>query len=225
MMGLKPQLDYGPSSKKRAREEAEGDEEDQSNLALDKTLHDMLRTTLLPEHTASLASRPVDKRRAMSGRLAELAEFQLPGEGSKSVNDAHLSKHSAKIRTGIIHAQAKREQKAREEAKAAGSFVKGLGGLGGEGRGFKAEKGRGERAGLGEDTSKKKGMAGRKDDKRDRGLSGGLGRFQGGMLTLTEREIERGNAVGERGSGRGRGRGGKRGSGGGRGGGGRGGRR
>ena len=185
-------------------------------MKLDKTLHDMLLTTLLPSNDAANASRPVDKRKAMSGRLLELAQYELPGEGSKSVAASKLSSVPAEIRTGIIHAQAKREKAARADAEAAGSFVRGLGGLGGEGRGFKGEKGRSKRAAVGTDTGKKKGMEGRKAESRDRGLSMGIGKFQGGMLRLSERDIARGSA--DRSSGPSGGRGGK----GGRGGGGRG---
>lgn len=211
-MGIKPSTDYGPPSKKRQREEAEEDLEDQSNLKLDKTLHNMLLTTLLPGAEAGTAQRPVDKRKAMSGRLLELAQFELPGEGTKSLSVSQHSGHSAKIKTGIMHAKASREKKARAEAEAAGSFVKGLGGLGGEGRGFKSDKGRGKRAGLGEDVRKKKGMDGRKGEKRERGLGSGFGRFEGGMLKLSASEIARGSGEGRGGGGRG-GRGGKRGRG------------
>ena len=182
------------------------DHDYRSNLKLDKTLHDMLLTTLLPSAKADSAQRPVDKRKAVSGRLLELAQYQLPGEGSKILSSSHLSSHPAKIRAGMIHAQERRDAKARSDAEAAGSFVRGLGGLGGEGRGKIGRRGRGTRAGVGEDVGKKKGMEGRRDnDKRDRGLGMGVGRFQRGMLKLSESDIARGSQEGPR-----RGRGGSK---------------
>lgn len=204
MMGIKTTADFVPKRLQRALgagkdKDEDEEEDDQPNLKLDKTLHDMLLTTLLPSAEASAVQRPVDKRNAIKGRLLDLASYQLPGEGSKQVSTAHLSSHSAKIRTGMIHAKAKREAKARAEAEAAGSFVRGLGGLAGEGKGYKADKGRGQRAALGEDTGKKKGMDGRKGEKRDRGLGSGFGKFQGGMLRLSEADIARGSGEGNKG--------------------------
>ncbi|WVQ93050.1 hypothetical protein IAU59_000114 [Kwoniella sp. CBS 9459] len=217
MMGIKNEPDYIPERlRKRLRTENEDDPEEQSNLKLDKTLHDMLLTNLLPSAAADSASRPVDKRNALSGRLMELASYHLPGEGSKNVASAKHSSHSAHIRTGIIHAQAKREKKAQDEAKAAGNYIKGIGGLGDGGK-WGMTKGKLERrAQIGTEVGKKKGMDGRKkgESERDRGLSMGIGKFAGGTLRLSERELARGNesasARGGRG-GRGRGRGGSRG--------------
>lgn len=216
LMGLARE-DPGAVSGKRKRKGADGDddeaEDDRSNLSLDKTLHSMLLNNLLSSNAAAQASRPVEKRNAVSSRLLELAEYSLPGEGSKTVDAGRHAKHPAKIRAGIMKAQAKREGKARQEAEAAGSFVRGLGGLadGGKKR-ERPQGGRDERASLGE-LKKKKGMDGTKGlPSRDRGLSNGFGKFEGGMLKLSERDIARGSNVGgSRRGGRGGGRGGKRG--------------
>ena len=186
---------------------------------LDKTLHDMLLNNLLPSATADAAQRPVDKRNALQGRIMELASYVIPGEGSKSAHESNsrLSSHPAKIRTGIIHAQAKREAAAREEARAAGN--KGLG------ESKKRNEGRSDRAVMGAEVGKKKGMDGRTkgDAARDRGLTMGVGRFSNGALRLSEAEVARGSEPRDGGRGGG-GRGGRGGRGGGRGGGGRGGR-
>lgn len=190
--------------------------DDSNKLQLDKTLHDMLLNNLLPSATADAAQRPVDKRNALQGRILELASYSIPGEGSKSAHESNsrLSSHPAKIRTGIIHAQAKREAAAREEARAAGN--KGLGEV------KKRNEGRGDRAVMGAEVGKKKGMDGRTkgDAARDRGLTMGVGRFSNGALRLSEAEIARGSEPRDGGRG---GRGGKRGRGGGGRGGGRGG--
>ncbi|KIR30665.1 hypothetical protein I309_00013 [Cryptococcus deuterogattii LA55] len=135
MMGITTQSEYLPG-RPRSRPsafsdvDAEGDLEDRTNASLDKTLHSMLLTTLLPSHAASTASRPVDKRNAMSARLLELAQYELPGEGNKVVKDKHLSKHPAAVRTGLLHKREKREKAQRQEAIDSGNYVRGIGGLG-----------------------------------------------------------------------------------------------
>ncbi|ORY24214.1 hypothetical protein BCR39DRAFT_547545 [Naematelia encephala] len=218
MMGIKVEQEYGPRAPKRAREVDEVDAEDQSNMKLDKTLHDMLLTTLLPTAAADTVRRPVDKRNALHGRILELSEITLPGQGSSSAKSSGLSSHPAKIRTGIVHAKAKKQEKARAEAEAAGSWVKGKGGLGDGGkRGVEGSSKR-KRLGLGQEVDAgKRGMDARNKGERSRGLAMGIGRFEGGMLKLSERDIARGNAEprggfkGKRGrGGRGGGRGGKR---------------
>ncbi|KAK8843950.1 hypothetical protein IAR55_006742 [Kwoniella newhampshirensis] len=213
LMGVKIERDYGPKTQRRTRNASE-EEEDQSNLKLDRTLHDMLLTSLIPDAAADSASRPVDKRNAMTSRLLELASYELPGQGSKTVSSAHLSSHPARIRTGMLHAKAKRAEKVIAEAKAAGNYHKGLGGLEDGAGSRKGPKGKLERrAEVGVETGKKKGMEARKkgDSERGRGLGMGVGRFEGGMLKLSEKEIARGS--GELGGGnrfKGKGKKGKR---------------
>lgn len=195
MMGITTQTDYLPGRPRSrpsvsADTDAEGDLEDHTNASLDKTLHSMLLTTLLPSHAASAASRPVDKRNAMSARLLELAQYELPGEGSKVVKDKHLSRHPAAVRTGLLHKREKREKAQRQEAIESGNYVRGVGGLGQglkKGGIYKGE----QRASVGMETGKKKGMEGRKkgDADRSRGLGMGVGRFEGGVLKLSERDI------------------------------------
>lgn len=170
-----------------------------SNLRLDKTLHDMLLTKLLPE--AADASRPVEKRNALSGRLLELASYSEAGEGSTKVKGSSLSSHPAAVRTGLLHAARRREEKARSEAEAAGSWVKGVGGLGDLGkkgtgsRPTAAQASRGLRE-FGLEVGKKKGMDGKKNE-RAKGLSMGFGKFSGGTLRVSAHEIDRVNNMGK----------------------------
>ncbi|ODO10339.1 hypothetical protein I350_00934 [Cryptococcus amylolentus CBS 6273] len=222
MMGITSTPDY-PPSRKRSRQTAEEDDEDATAASLDKSLHSMLLNSLLPEHAASLASRPVDKRNAMSARLLELANYELPGEGSKVMKTQHLSKHSAKIRTGMVHKQEARDKAKRQEAIESGNNVRGMSSLG---EGLKKSGGKGsQRAMMGVETGKKKGMESRKkgDEDRARGLGMGVGRFAGGMLKLTKGEIDGVNGEFERRRESSRGGRGGQGGRGGRGGGGRGG--
>lgn len=158
----------------------------------------MLLTTLLPSDAAANASRPVEKRNAMSGRLLELADYSLPGEGAAANKAKSMSSHPAKVRTGLIHAQQRRADLQRADAEAAGSWVKGAGGLGDLGK-----KGAGKRKNtereireFGMETGKKKGMAGTKKE-RAKGLGMGVGRFVGGTLKISDREIERVNNMGK----------------------------
>jgi hypothetical protein len=154
----------------------------------------MLINNLIPSATLSAASRPVEKRNAIQGRLLELSSYALPGEGHANAtsSNSNLSSHPAKIRTGILKAQEKRDEKLKEEAKASGNWVRGLGGLGdAKKRKIGDSDGKKQRARMGDDVGKKKGMEGRKkgDEARDRGLGMGIGRFDGGMLKISKGEI------------------------------------
>ncbi|RXK35160.1 hypothetical protein M231_07572 [Tremella mesenterica] len=180
MMGL--QSSSLPQRKRRHN----SSEEDVTNQSLDKTLHSMLLTTLLPESTQP--SRPVEKRTAIASRLAQLASFDI-GQDPRS---GELSRHPAKIRTGILHARQKREAVQKEAERAAG-HVRGLK------KGDKVNNGS-KRLGLGEEV-KKKGMESKKEG-RVRGLSGGMGRFENGMLKLSQMDIAKGKGNGNSHSGK-----------------------
>lgn len=151
------------------------------NVALDKQLHRMLMTTVLP--AAASHSRPIDKRNALSGRLLEIAAMADLGAGSSKIAaETQQVNFPSKVKMGINKAKAEREERARATAEAAGSWVKGLGGLadsGGKGGKTAAQRKRDEK------------RLERKD--RDRGLAMGIGKFQGGMLRLNKAEIARGN--------------------------------
>lgn len=133
------------------------------------------------------------------------------GKGSEKIiaSTAQVN-FPAKVKAGIMKAKATKSEKARAESEAAGSWVKGLGGLGDSG-------GRAKTAAQQRNQDKR---LERKD--RDRGLAMGIGKFEGGMLRLSKSEIAKGSGAGERSSGkrpkRGGGGGGRGGGGGGRGG-------
>lgn len=108
------------------------------------------------------------------------------GEGKSKLAETSHKSHSARMQTAIALARTNRSEKARVQAQAAGSWVKGVGGLGDSGSG-----GRGQT--LAQQKRGEKSMA-RKD--RDRGLAMGIGKFKGGILTLDKGEIARGSASG-----------------------------
>lgn len=109
-----------------------------------------------------------------------------------------------KIRSNILKAQERRSEKARAEAQASGSWVKGSGGLGDIGG-----KDKGLTLAAKKRQEKEKGRRSKTDE---RGLSMGVGRFKGGVLTLSKSEIAKGSAVPEKFSvGKKKGKGGKKG--------------
>ncbi|KAL7421025.1 hypothetical protein Q5752_003909 [Cryptotrichosporon argae] len=216
MMGIKAEQEHGPRAK-RARAGPE-DEDEQSNKKLDETLHSLLMTTLLPSSAAP--SRPSEKRQQLSARLHDLASpssrASAAQAGAGVLAAQALARHPAHIRAGLVHARAARAEKGRAEAEAAGSWVRGLGGLGdaarvgdGKAHGKGRERSRAIRVGDDEALRRKKGMESKKED-RVKGLGMGVGRFEGGALRLSEGEIRRMSAGPERGRGRGRGGGGRR---------------
>jgi len=91
-----------------------------------------------------------------------------------------------------LKAQERRSEKARSEAQAAGSWVKGSGGLGDIG-------GSGKDRGLSLAAKKRQEKERERRSKTDeRGLGMGVGRFKGGVLTLSKSEIAKGSAVPEK---------------------------
>lgn len=120
------------------------------------------------------------------------------GEGKSKLAETSHKNHSARMQAAIAQARTNRSEKARVQAQAAGSWVKGIGGLGDSG-----SSGRGQT--LAQQKRGEKSLA-RKD--RDRGLAMGIGKFKGGILTLDKGEIARGSSGSARPSRGGKGRGG-----------------
>jgi hypothetical protein len=137
----------------------------------------------------------------------QLANITGLGGGQSKLAESTHKGHAARMRTAIQQAKVDRTEKSRVQAQAAGSWVKGIGGLGDSGSGSRGQT-------LAQQKRGEKSMA-RKD--RDRGLAMGIGKFKGGMLTLNAGEIARGSSSGpsvgrggKRGGSRGRGKGKKR---------------
>lgn len=149
------------------------DAEEETHKALDKTLHQLLSTSLL---------KP-DSHKSSKERLYELANLK----------DDTLSRHPAKIRTGLIKAAKRREDKILEEKRAADGRDR-----------TKKRVVREDRAKVGE-LREKKGMESDKS-KRSRGLKFGVGKFKDGMLTLSRRDISQASHNDERRTFKGKGR-------------------
>jgi len=151
---------------------------------------------------------PAHRRKALEGRVLELADRAKLGKGEKAVRDAEKGKAILRIREGMKSKQKDRDAVALEEAKNVGNYHPALKKLFG--------------ANAGEATAAPR--------KRDRGLAMGIGTHTKSGLRLSRDEIETVQGPSSSssrggGGGRGRGRGGAGGRGrGGGGGGGRGGR-
>ena len=125
------------------------------------------------------------------------------GEGSSTLKSTAYKTQPTKIRSNILKAQERRTEKTHAEAQASGSWVKGSGGLGDIGK----DKGLTLAARKRQEKERE-----RRSKSDDRGLSMGVGRFKGGVLTLSKSEIAKGSAVPEKFSvGKKKGKGGKKG--------------
>lgn len=89
-----------------------------------------------------------------------------------------------------MKAQERRSEKARAESQASGSWVKGSGGL--------SDIGSSKDRGLTLAQKKRKEKALSRRGEGEKGLGMGVGRFKGGVLTLSKGEIERGSEVREK---------------------------
>ncbi|TCD71281.1 hypothetical protein EIP91_011052 [Steccherinum ochraceum] len=144
---------------KEEDEEAEGsseDENDLTNLQNDALLHRLVHTTLLSGSLEpDLDVKPAKRRKALAGRVIEVAGGAKLGKGESSVRTAERNKASKRVREGMLAKQAERNQKALGEAKDMGNYHPALKQL------YEASSSKPDRR------------------KRDRGLRMGIGNFSG----------------------------------------------
>ncbi|KZP03848.1 hypothetical protein FIBSPDRAFT_768340 [Athelia psychrophila] len=170
-----------------------------TNVQNDAILHRLVHTKLLSGSlNPDLNLTPAQRKKALAGRVLELASGAKIGKGEKAVRETETNKAAKRVREGLLDKKTEREKKELEEAKNLGNY---------------------------HPTLKKvyepsSSSAADQPRKRDRGLKMGVGKFRGGMLKLSRDEISTAQGGGARGRGGSRGRGGR--GGGGRGGGGRG---
>ncbi|THH33727.1 hypothetical protein EUX98_g432 [Antrodiella citrinella] len=169
------------------------EETDISNLQNDALLHHLVHTQLLSGSlNPDLDIKPAKRRKALAGRVLEVAGHVKLGKGEKSVRVAERNHASKRVRDGMLAKQDERNKKALNEAKEVGNYHPAL-------------------KQLYEDESAKPDKRKRK---RERGLRMGVGNFSGGVLKLGRNELETmSRAEGRNRGGRGRGRGGGRGGG------------
>ncbi|OCB87501.1 hypothetical protein A7U60_g5406 [Sanghuangporus baumii] len=159
-------------------------EEERTNVQNDKLLHKLVHTQLLSgslNHELDLT--PAQRRKALDGRVMEIAGNAKLGKGESIVRQEERKKAAKKVRMGLERKVDERRRKAVEEAKDLGNYHRSIKHL------FEAdEKKRSDRR------------------KRERGLKLGVGKFSGGVLKLSRDDIAsvRGNARPTRGKGAGR---------------------
>ncbi|KAL5530315.1 hypothetical protein ACEPAF_6572 [Sanghuangporus sanghuang] len=159
-------------------------EEERTNVQNDKLLHKLVHTQLLSgslNHELDLT--PAQRRKALDGRVMEIAGNAKLGKGESIVRQEERKKAAKKVRMGLERKVDERRRKAVEEAKDLGNYHRSIKHL------FEAdEKKRSDRR------------------KRERGLKLGVGKFSGGVLKLSRDDIAsvRGNARPIRGKGAGR---------------------
>ncbi|EJD01330.1 uncharacterized protein FOMMEDRAFT_158463 [Fomitiporia mediterranea MF3/22] len=172
-----------------SRNDDNEDEDERTNLQNDALLHKLVHTKLLSGSLNSeLNLTPAQRRRALEGRVLELAAGAKLGKGEVAVKQEERSKASKKVRMGLERKVEERRQKAVEEAKELGNYHPSIKRL------YDAN-------------------ADKKPDrkKRDRGLKLGVGKFAGGVLKLRKSDIA--SVQGDSRPSRGGFRGGRRGSG------------
>ncbi|KDQ07477.1 hypothetical protein BOTBODRAFT_38780 [Botryobasidium botryosum FD-172 SS1] len=159
-----------------------------SNFKNDAELHKLLHTKLLSGSlNPDLGLTSAQRRKALEGRVLELASGTRLGRGESVVRQSEKNKASKRVRDGLNAKKVEREKKELDEAKNLGNYHPTL-------KKLFAASGSTSNGG-----------------KRERGLKLGVGKFTGGMLKLSREEIGsvEGRSRGGRGGGRGRGGGGR----------------
>ncbi|KAF8517842.1 hypothetical protein JB92DRAFT_3113346 [Gautieria morchelliformis] len=140
-------------------------EKEISNAHNDALLHRLVHTQLLSGSlNPELGLTAAQRRKALAGRVLELAGDSQLGKGESNVRQEERKKASKGVRDGMVAKQKERDVKSLNEAKDVGNYHPALKRL------FSASSSTQPR-------------------RRDRGLKMGVGRFSGGMLKLTPEEI------------------------------------
>ncbi|ETW84379.1 hypothetical protein HETIRDRAFT_381876 [Heterobasidion irregulare TC 32-1] len=156
----------------------DGDEGETSNIQNDAALRRLIHTKLLSGSlNPDLELTAAQRKKALSGRIVELAGGARLGKGEKLVREKERNRAAKHIRDGMADKQAQRRDKQLSEAKNIGNYHPTI------------KK-------LFEDPSE---LSARK---REKGLRMGVGKFSGGMLKLSREEVDSVNAVGRSSRGR-----------------------
>ncbi|KZV65689.1 hypothetical protein PENSPDRAFT_586468 [Peniophora sp. CONT] len=180
----------GPSFTQQSKKE-DGDD-DRTNVQNDAALHKLVHTRLLSGSLdPSLNLTSAQRKKALQGRVLELSGVAKLGKGEKAVRNKEHARASKSVRDGIDDKRVERKGKALTEAKDMGNWHPTI-------KKLLADE---------DDPSRTR--------KREKGLGMGVGKFEGGMLKLSRREMFSVNGPTDRtssrgGRGRGRGKGGKK---------------
>ncbi|TFK55779.1 hypothetical protein OE88DRAFT_1652250 [Heliocybe sulcata] len=174
------------NSQRNAGRTVDVEDEDRTNAENDAELRRLIHTKLLSGSlNPELDMKPAQRRKALEGRVMELAGEVKLGKGERSVKSAERNKAAQKVRIGMLAKQKDREGKHLEEAKNLGNYHPTIKKL------FEPSDGQ------------------RSIRKREKGLTMGIGKFKSGVLKLSKEEISsiQGSSPPSRGMHRGRGRG------------------
>ncbi|KAJ7228746.1 hypothetical protein GGX14DRAFT_487396, partial [Mycena pura] len=157
------------------------EEEERTNAQNDALLHRLIHTKLLSGSlSADLNLTSAQRKKALAGRVLELAGQAKLGKGEIRVREGERNKASRQVREGLLKKQKERQRQQLEEAKNLGNYHPTIKNL------FES---------TGTSSGPKK--------HRDRGLKMGVGKFSRGSLKLSKEEINRVRDGPQRGSGRG----------------------
>jgi len=151
-----------PKQEYKKRDASDEDEDDElTNAQNDALLHRLVHTQLLsgslnPELNLTSAQR----KKALEGRILELAGSSKLGQGEKTIRAKERDKASKRVREGMLGKQKQRRERLVQEAKEMGNY-------------HPASKM------LFQDPSEKNTKR-----SREKGLGMGVGSFGGGMLKL-----------------------------------------
>ncbi|KAF9780241.1 hypothetical protein BJ322DRAFT_1205904 [Thelephora terrestris] len=139
---------------------------DLSNRQNDALLHKLVHTQLLSgvANPDELNLTGAQRRKALEGRVLELAEKTKTGKGESSVRKAERNKAARRVRLGIEAKQKAVKKQKLEEAKDLGNYHPTL-------------------KRIFEDDSESR------PSRRDRGLKMGVGKYKDGVLKLNRNEI------------------------------------
>ncbi|KAF8591448.1 hypothetical protein K439DRAFT_1644149 [Ramaria rubella] len=159
-------LRHSPVEAKHTLPDKQEIESEASNTRNDALLHRLVHTQLLSGSlNPDLNLAPARQRKALAGRVLELADASKLGKGESTVRDDEKKKASKRVRDGMVAKQKEKDAKSLNEAKNAGNYHPALKKL------FAASSGS------------------TKSHTRDRGLRMGIGKFSNGMLKLSSEEI------------------------------------
>jgi len=87
-----------------------------TNAENDALLHRLVHTQLLSGSTnPGLDMKPAQQRKALAGRVIELAEGAKLGKGEKVIRDSERNKAGKRVREGLVRKQQERKEQKLDE--------------------------------------------------------------------------------------------------------------
>ncbi|KAH9977973.1 hypothetical protein BGW80DRAFT_1456105 [Lactifluus volemus] len=153
----------------RRKDKKHSDDEDDelTNTQNDALLHRLVHTQLLSGSlNQELNLTSAQRKKALEGRILELAGTSKLGQGEKTVRAKERNKASKRVREGMLEKQKQRREKLVQEAKDMGNYHPAF-------------------TKLFQDPLEKNAK-----HNRERGLRMGVGSYMGGALRLSKKEID-----------------------------------